>query len=147
MREPRMARSCSFEAESRSTDGVSVTLSLACPEVRACGGSKPINASDVTDLPEPDSPTSPSTSPGAVEKLTSRTAVKAAWSAPAWPGPGNCTERLQTSSNEALTASWYQHAAQPLKALRGATESVSQLRTVSKSGSDGETQPRSSPRI
>src|SRR5882757_5463191 len=119
MREPRMARSCSFEAESRSTGASSVRLNFAWPKVRACGGRRPIKASDVTDLPEPDSPTSPSTSPGAIEKLTSRTAVKAASSVPVWPGPGNCTERLRTSSNDALTASWYQHAAQPLKAPCG----------------------------
>lgn len=31
-------------------------------------------ASEVTDLPEPDSPTNPSTSPGAMEKVRSRTA-------------------------------------------------------------------------
>jgi hypothetical protein len=31
-------------------------------------------ASEVTDFPDPDSPTSPSTSPGAMEKLKSRTA-------------------------------------------------------------------------
>ena len=44
------------------------------PLTRACGGSSRNIASDETDFPEPDSPTSPSTSPGAMEKLTSRTA-------------------------------------------------------------------------
>ncbi len=34
------------------------------PETCAVRGSSPITASDVTDLPEPDSPTMPSTSPG-----------------------------------------------------------------------------------
>lgn len=33
------------------------------PVTRACSGSRPITASDATDLPEPDSPTMASTSP------------------------------------------------------------------------------------
>ena len=37
-------------------------------------GSRPMMASDVTDLPDPDSPTMPSTSPAATSKLTPRTA-------------------------------------------------------------------------
>lgn len=35
------------------------------PEIRACGGSRPSTASEDTDLPEPDSPTMPRTSPAA----------------------------------------------------------------------------------
>ncbi len=34
------------------------------PVMRADGGSRPMTASDDTDLPEPDSPTMPRTSPG-----------------------------------------------------------------------------------
>src|SRR5215467_7602714 len=37
-----------------------------------------MTASEVSDFPEPDSPTSPSTSPGAIEKERSRTAKKRA---------------------------------------------------------------------
>ncbi len=33
--------------------------------MRAVGGSSPMSAIEVTDFPEPDSPTMPSTSPGA----------------------------------------------------------------------------------
>ena len=38
------------------------------PLTRACGGSSRKIASDETDLPDPDSPTSPSTSPGAMRE-------------------------------------------------------------------------------
>jgi hypothetical protein len=34
------------------------------PVMRAVDGRRPMTASDETDLPEPDSPTMPSTSPG-----------------------------------------------------------------------------------
>ena len=50
---------------------VSGSPSSSCPRnrteplTRAAAGSRPITASEVTDLPEPDSPTIPSTSPGA----------------------------------------------------------------------------------
>ena len=37
---------------------------LTEPVTRAFFGSRPITAIEVTDLPEPDSPTMPSTSPG-----------------------------------------------------------------------------------
>lgn len=47
------------------------------PVMRACGGSSPMMAREVIDLPEPDSPTSPRTSPAVMEKLRSRTASKA----------------------------------------------------------------------
>src|SRR4051812_31148828 len=53
-------------------------------------------ASDVTLLPEPDSPTSPSTSPGAMLKLTSRTA----YTSPV--EEGKRTDRLRTSSRAML---------------------------------------------
>src|SRR3954471_8029958 len=46
----------------------------ADPPIRAVLGSSPMMASDVTDLPEPDSPTMPSTSPGCRPKETPRTA-------------------------------------------------------------------------
>ena len=40
----------------------------------ALSGSRPISASAVIDLPQPDSPTRPSVSPRSSEKLTPRTA-------------------------------------------------------------------------
>ncbi len=69
-------------------------------------------ASDVTDFPDPDSPTSPSTSPASRRKLTSRTAVTIERPAPLWalngaeetapfaaePEPGNSTVNPRTSS-------------------------------------------------
>src|SRR5690242_4183565 len=68
-------------------------------------------ANDVTDLPEPDSPTKPSTSPGAMEKLRSRTAgndfvetaamgCPAARAAVSVPCTGNSTLRCRMSSSE-----------------------------------------------
>src|SRR5439155_19142916 len=44
------------------------------PRMRACGGNNRIIASDVTDLPEPDSPTSPNVPDSGMLKLKSRTA-------------------------------------------------------------------------
>src|SRR5690348_180638 len=44
------------------------------PVTTALSGSNPISASAVTDLPQPDSPTSPSVSPRLSAKLTPRTA-------------------------------------------------------------------------
>jgi hypothetical protein len=41
----------------------------------AADGSSPMMASEVTDFPDPDSPTKPSTSAGSIEKLKSRTAA------------------------------------------------------------------------
>ena len=54
---------------------------------------RPSTASAVTLLPEPDSPTMPTTSPASTEKLTSSTACSAA------PGAPNSTVRRSTSSN------------------------------------------------
>jgi hypothetical protein len=44
------------------------------PVTRAVSGSSPIAARDDTDLPEPDSPTTASTSPGFTSNVTSSTA-------------------------------------------------------------------------
>jgi hypothetical protein len=51
-----------------SSDGLRPKLSprnLIDPRTLALGGSSPMMASDMTDFPDPDSPTMPSTSPGA----------------------------------------------------------------------------------
>ncbi len=47
---------------------------MASAATDACGGSRRSSDSPVTVLPDPDSPISPNTSPGAIEKLTPRTA-------------------------------------------------------------------------
>ncbi len=70
MRRPRMdARSVSRRPIS------SVPRNRMEPATRACGGNSPMVASADTDLPDPDSPTIPSTSPVATSKLTPRTAA------------------------------------------------------------------------
>ncbi len=48
------------------------------PVTRAASGASPISAEASTDLPQPDSPTMPTRSPGAMDRLASRTA----WAAP-----------------------------------------------------------------
>src|SRR5260370_26142107 len=45
------------------------------PAIRSGGYNNPMIAAPVNDLPAPDSPTTPSTSPGAMSKLTSSTAT------------------------------------------------------------------------
>src|SRR5580704_5795196 len=64
------------------------------PAIRACEGSRRIRAREVTDFPEPDSPTRPRTSRGAMVRLRSRTATK---DDAAGPRPGNSTVRRRTS--------------------------------------------------
>src|SRR5579864_1113443 len=87
------------------------------PETRACGGSSRMIASEVIDLPEPDSPTRPRTSPGAMEKVRSRTAgkVRVGTAAPGCPSARRAEEensmfRLRTSrscgTKAMLAASW-----------------------------------------
>src|SRR5437660_7635670 len=63
--------------------------------IRPGGSIKPIIAAPVRDLPAPDSPTTPSTSPGAIAKLTSRTATSVPRRV------GNSTRSARTSSNGA----------------------------------------------
>src|SRR5699024_12442686 len=63
------------------------------PVTFAYSGSRPIIAMEVTDLPEPDSPTMPSVRPGKRSKSTPRTA----WTRPA--SEGNATSRSRTESN------------------------------------------------
>src|SRR5437660_2883944 len=61
--------------------------------IRPGGSIKPIIAAPVRDLPAPDSPTTPSTSPGAIAKLTSRTATSVPRRV------GNSTRSARTSSS------------------------------------------------
>ena len=108
IRDPRKPRKLSCDAASKSSRPSPGTKNSATPSVFACGGSNPINASEVTDFPDPDSPTNPSTSPGAMEKLTSRTAINGASDEPIRPAAGNFTVKLRTSSSATVTAQWYQ---------------------------------------
>src|SRR6266513_4909397 len=61
--------------------------------IRPGGSIKPIIAAPVSDLPAPDSPTTPSTSPGAIAKHTSRTATSVPRRV------GNSTRSARTSSS------------------------------------------------
>ena len=80
---PRKRRICSLRNVSRS-----VLSNRMLPEICACGASSRMTASEVTDLPDPDSPTNANDSRSAMVKLTSRTA---------WVLP-NRTFRSRTSS-------------------------------------------------
>ena len=66
---PRALRSTFGEAPTSS-----MSFTVAEPVMRADLGSRPMTARNDTDLPEPDSPTTPTTSPGATSRLTPRTA-------------------------------------------------------------------------
>jgi hypothetical protein len=57
---PRILDSCLSVCDSKE-----VPSNRMSPARRAVWGSRPITAMDETDLPEPDSPTIPSVSPGA----------------------------------------------------------------------------------
>jgi len=74
MRDPLNWRIDSSSSRGSSRGPAPFELNTISPETRAGGGSRRMIASDVTDFPEPDSPTSPRTSPGAIEKPRSRTA-------------------------------------------------------------------------
>ena len=50
--------------------------------VPAATGARPMTARATVDLPDPDSPTRPSTRPGSIDRLTSSTAV---WACRPWP--------------------------------------------------------------
>src|SRR6266404_3600247 len=67
MREPRSWRSRSGGSLVRCAGTPSPFWKVISPVTMAAGGSKPMMASEVMDFPEPDSPTRPRTSPGAME--------------------------------------------------------------------------------
>ena len=71
---PRIGRRSFADLPSSSS-----SRSLADPVTAAVGGSRPSIARELTDLPDPDSPTTATTSPGATSKLMPRTA----WTVPA----------------------------------------------------------------
>src|SRR5262245_50837198 len=66
---PRISRSCAGLSSSRS-----IPSSRIEPDTCALAGSSPSTESAVTDLPQPDSPTSATTSPRLTVRLTPRTA-------------------------------------------------------------------------
>src|SRR5713101_1257949 len=70
--EPRRRRISSASSCNKSWGALPKNTS---PVTTACGGSRRMVAREVTDFPEPDSPTSPRTSPAETVKLTLQTAV------------------------------------------------------------------------
>src|SRR6476661_6950588 len=93
---PRRSRMSSSGSDSRSVPSKFTEPVIVDPRP----GSNLMMASDVTDFPQPDSPTSPTVCPGATEKLTLSTAVNGAT-----PFRLNCTERSWTSSRVVIAAS------------------------------------------
>ncbi len=82
----------SFDSDSSLRPSSSSPCRVIDPVIFAVAGCRPITASEVTDLPEPDSPTMASDSPAASSNDSPRTA---------WTGPaslGNVTCRSCTFS-------------------------------------------------
>ncbi|CFO04809.1 Uncharacterised protein [Bordetella pertussis] len=92
----RVARS------SRRRRALAVTMSSPStraepPETsRMPSGSNPMTASDVTDLPDPDSPTTQTVSPACTSRLKLRTTRL--------PAPQTLTDRLRIASTAALVS-------------------------------------------
>ena len=107
---PRRSRMSSSGSPSRSVPSKSTRPVIVAPRL----GSSRMMASDVTDLPQPDSPTSPTVCPGATWKLTLSTAVKGAT-----PFRLNCTVRSSTCSNVAIRSP-------PVLRVDGLTEGLAQ---------------------
>src|SRR5271157_1651349 len=100
MREPRSRRNCSEGRVVKCAGEPSPFSKVISPLTWAAGGSSPMMASEVMDFPEPDSPTSPSTSPGAMENESARTAATAFdCKARSARGCGNSMVRSRTSSS------------------------------------------------
>ena len=95
MRAPRTRRIASASLSSRSSPSRRMRPATICPG----GGTSRMIDSDVTLLPQPDSPTSPSTSPRSMAKLTPSTARTV-------PAPvANCVRRPSTDSSATQTFS------------------------------------------
>src|ERR1700674_5489735 len=95
--DPRRFRISSSGSRNRSRAEPFPFANRTSPAIRARGGSRRIRASEVTDFPDPDSPTRPRTSRGAMVKLRSRTAIKDCVEGEPWVG--NPTARPRTSSS------------------------------------------------
>ena len=76
----------------------SLPSKVTLPVTTADLGSSPMMASEVTDFPEPDSPTTASTSPGRTSKLVPRTAVTSPSS------PRKVTDRSLTARTGSVNA-------------------------------------------
>ena len=92
---PRRSRICGSDSVSRSVPSISTLPLTRTPR----SGSSRMIAIDVTDLPQPDSPTSPTTCPGATSKLTPSTATVAGS-----PLRWNATRRSRTASSGSVVA-------------------------------------------
>jgi hypothetical protein len=118
---PRMRRSVSRSAVATSTPARRME-----PETRAVAGSRPAMASEVTLLPEPDSPTMPSTSFGWTSKSMPRTAGTRR------PEPVKATSRPRTErTGSAMARAWSRAAARrPADGTTGATEASGQRKPM-----------------
>ena len=91
IREPRKERI--FSGSSSEDFGRAVDFESNLADNIDCGGSSRMIANEVTDFPDPDSPTSPNTCRCFSDKLTLRTAVTAPCDA------GNRTVKFRMSSS------------------------------------------------
>src|SRR5713226_6207429 len=83
------------------------------PAILSGGSNNPMIAAPVNDLPAPDSPTTPSTSPGAMSKLTSSTATSVPRRV------GTSTRRFSTLSSSSVVLRmsaqlWIERFTQPV---------------------------------
>jgi hypothetical protein len=83
------------------------------PRTLAVGGSRRITANEVTDFPDPDSPTSPSTSLFPMLKLTSRTAGPSVTDVALRTGNDTVKSRI-SSSGDTLFVSYQGSATLPV---------------------------------
>src|SRR5262245_24033131 len=86
---PRRSRRSSFESFKRSRP----SKMMPCPSTRPVSATSPITDSEVTLLPQPDSPTRPTVLPRSTLKLTPSTALNSPRSVSKW------VRRSRTSSN------------------------------------------------
>ena len=84
----------------------SLPATLTTPPMRALRGSNRMAVIEVTDLPEPDSPTSATTSPGRTRRSTPLTACTL---------PNSVLKRTSTSSKESTTSSPSSGVPEPVK--------------------------------
>ncbi len=87
MRVARISRRRRWVAPTTSSPSTRIEPALTASTP---GGSRPMTASDVTDLPEPDSPTTHTVSPACTSRLRLRTTRL--------PAPATSTDRLRMAS-------------------------------------------------
>src|SRR4029077_19041483 len=103
MRDPRTLRSSSSFSARRSVP----SKTILPPTTRPGGSTRPRMEKPVTVLPQPDSPTRPSTSPGFTEKLTPSTALATPARVKKWVFRSSTTNFLSFKAG-------IQHVAQPV---------------------------------